>query len=351
MTGSTLADAALTKMSRMLDTWVLIRLALVEVEKHDGLAIDQVDSDLFWRLSQVGAPPDVRVVRDSAAAEGDGWRELELEAPSDGPGNHPGSRKLFATAHVRRTGEPAPMVVLVHGFAIPFTGYDRWQAFRMRRQGAHTVRIDLPFHLRRRIPGKDSGAEFFSIDLPRMRAVVRQSVEDVAAVVAWARREVTPRIAVFGVSLGGLISALLAALVELDVMVAVAPLAEPAESFTERPPNLVQRRMGMLGDGEDFWGRDSRAARQRIEAGLAPITPRLLLPETPGERIAIVRPLQDLVVGPGPMARLAEAWGTELWDYPHGHITVMNAHGMTARIRDRLLGATAAAESQLPLAG
>ena len=243
------------------------------------------------------------------------------------------------------------MVILVHGFAIPFTGYDRWQAWRLRRQGAHTARIDLPFHLRRRVPGKDSGAEFFSIDLERMRAVVKQSVEDVAALVAWARRDVTPHVAVLGVSLGGLVSALLAALVELDVLVAVAPLADPAESFTERPPGLIQRRMGMLGNGEDFWGRDSQAARHTIEAGLAPITPRNFAPATPGGRISIVRPTRDLIVGPGPMAQLAGAWGAELWDYPHGHITVMNARGMSARIRARLLGAPVAPEAELQLAG
>jgi pimeloyl-ACP methyl ester carboxylesterase len=241
------------------------------------------------------------------------------------------------------------MVILVHGFAVPFTGYDRWQAWRLRREGAHTVRIDLPFHLRRRVPGKDSGAEFFSIDLDRMRAVVRQSVEDVAALVAWTRREVTPHVAVMGVSLGGLVATLLAALVDLDVLVAVAPLVDPAESFTERPPGVIQRRMGMLGDGVDFWGRDPVTARRTIAAGLAPVTPRNLDPRTPGDRITIVRPVHDLIVGPGPMAQLAELWGAELWDYPHGHITVMNARGMTTRVRERLL--TPPSPARLPLAG
>ena len=107
----------------------------------------------------------------------------------------------------------------------------------------------------------------------------------------------------------------------------------------------------MLGDGDDFWGRDPRSARRAIEAGLAPITPRNLQPITPGERITIVRPTQDLIVGPGPMAQLARAWDAELWDYPHGHITVMNARGMSARIRARLLGPGSAADEPLQLAG
>src|SRR5207247_716078 len=113
----------------------------------------------------------------------------------------------------------------------------------------------------------------------------------------------------------------------------------------------IQRRLGMLGDGEDYWGSDSRAARRTLQAGLAPITPRNLTPVTPGERITIVRPRRDLIVGPGPMAQLAEAWGAELWDYPHGHITVMNARGMTARIRARLLRAGPREDAGLRLAG
>jgi len=351
MGASTLADAALARVSRFFDAWVLIRLGLVEVERHQGLRFEEMDPRRFWDESAVAQPPTVRVTADRPTAEGDQWRELELEAPSSGPGTHPGASRMFATAHIRHGAHAAPMVVLVHGFAVPFTGYDRWQAFRLRREGAHTARIDLPFHLRRRVPGKDSGAEFFSIDPERMRDVVRQSVEDVAALVAWARTEVTPHVAVLGVSLGGLVAALLAALVEVDTLVAVAPLADPAESFTQRPPVAIQRRMGMLGEGSDFWGPDSRTALHTIEAGLAPITPRTLTPVTPGERITIVRPTGDLVVGPGPMAQLAEAWGAELWDYPHGHITVMNARGLTARIRERLLRAAPREAALLPLAG
>jgi len=344
-------DRLLRQASRGLDTWVVVRLGLVEVEKHAGLSLAPSDPAAFWRSSRVNDPARITLVDERVAAEGREWHELELVGPSEGPGTHPGSRKLFASAHVRRGQSGAPMVVMVHGFAVPFTGYDRLAAWQLRRRGAHTVRIDLPFHLRRRIPGKPSGASYFSIDLERMRAVVRQSVEDVAAVVAWARQEVTSNIVVFGVSLGGLISSLLAALVEVEGLVAVAPLVDPASSFTERPPVLVQRRMGMLGAGDDFWGRDSRSARHTVEAGLAPIRPRSLTPATPGERITIVRPLRDLIVGPAPMLELAQAWGADLWDYDHGHITIMNAQGFSARVRDRLLTRAPALGHDMQLAG
>jgi hypothetical protein len=60
-------------------------------------------------------------------------------------------------------------------------------------------------------------------------------------------------------------------------------------------------------------------------------------PATPGERIAIVRPTLDGVVGDAPMAELAEAWGSELWSYPQGHVSVLNAPGLAARVSDWLV--------------
>jgi hypothetical protein len=34
------------------------------------------------------------------------------------------------------------------------------------------------------------------------------------------------------------------------------------------------------------------------------------------------------------VTELAAAWGTELWTYPHGHMTVMSASGIARRIAD-----------------
>jgi hypothetical protein len=37
------------------------------------------------------------------------------------------------------------------------------------------------------------------------------------------------------------------------------------------------------------------------------------------------------------MERLAQAWGADLWNYRHGHISVMNARGLTPKVHDWLL--------------
>ncbi len=160
-------------------------------------------------------PPPGLLGRQPRPAPGDGGRHGAMGAPplapscasrdrAEGPGGHPGAAKVIATVHISHGLAPdAPMVLLVHGYAVPMPLLDALVARSLRARGAHSMRIDLPFHLRRRMPGHSSGDGFFGTDPARIRATVRQSVEDAAALVAWARANVTPTVAVLGVSLGG----------------------------------------------------------------------------------------------------------------------------------------------------
>lgn len=323
-------------LSQLWDLATLVQLTGVIVDKPARIDLRPADPGEFWRQSTVAGPRAVRVVREFDTFEGRAWRELELEGDSDGPGEHDGSRRLVATAHVRRGAEDAPLLLIVHGYAIPFTGFDRWLGWRVRRRGVSTVRLDLPFHLRRTVPGKNSGDGYFSIDPPHTRAVVRQSVEDAAAIVAWARREVTADVRLMGTSLGGLIALLLAAMVEIEEVAGVAPLVDPAASFAMRPPWLMQRHLGMLGEGDSYWGNDRAAALRVLEGALAPLRVCNLSRATASERITLVRAAADMIVGPEPIDELAAAWGAEVWQYPQGHVTVMNAPGLATRLIERL---------------
>lgn len=322
----------------------------VLVEQPPMLDLSAVDPASFWEASQVATPRPVWVERSWEAFRGPGWHELELAGDSAGPGNHAGSRRLYATAHIGPHGEAAPLIVLIHGYAIPFTAYDRWLAWRMRRRGAHTVRLLLPFHMRRAAPGQHSGDHFFSLDPAHIRAVVRQSVEDAAAIVAWARREVTGDVRVLGTSLGGLVALLLDALVPIGRTLAIAPLCDPPASFTTGRQGALYEYMGMLGEAAGYWGRDRDSAREVLEETLAPITPRRLRPVTPPDRITLVESTRDRVVGAEAIEDLVAAWGTPVWRYPNGHITVMNAPGLPTRVVDHLT-ASEGVSTGLALAG
>jgi hypothetical protein len=143
---------------------------------------------------------------------------------------------------------------------------------------------------------------------------------------------------VCGTSLGGLVAVLLAAQLELDGVVAIAPFCDPASTVLHNLPRRTRRAVGLDSGGGGVWGPDRDQARRVVEAALAPIVARTFRPPaTPGDRIAIVRPTLDGIVGDAPMAELAEAWGSELWSYPQGHVSVINAHGLAARVSDWLL--------------
>jgi hypothetical protein len=121
-------------------------------------------------------------------------------------------------------------------------------------------------------------------------------------------------------------------------VVALAPFCDPAATIIEHLPDRTRRALGLDGESGGVWGPDREAARVVVRAALAPIVARTFRPPvTPGERIAIVRPTLDGVVGDAPMAALAEAWGAELWSYPQGHVSVLNAPGLNARVNDWLV--------------
>lgn len=338
--------------SDQLDRAVIAGLGGLQIEQPPILDLSPVDIDRFWQESRVAEPRPVRVDRSWDCFEGQGWRELDLIGESEGPGSHPGSRRLNATAHIGPAGAAAPIVVVLHGYAVPFSGYDRWLAWRMRQRGVHTVRIELPFHLRRAVPGQHSGDHFFSLDPAYTCAVVRQCVEDTAAVMAWANREVTPAVRFLGTSLGGLVALLVTALLPVDRTLVAAPFCEPPVTFTDQRRGAMRRYTGMLGQAAGYWGRDRESAREALAEALAPIVPRRLRPVTPPERITIIESLGDRIVGAPPMEELAVAWGCALWQYPHGHIALMNAKGLPTRIVEHLSATTpAAASGGLALAG
>ena len=154
---------------------------------------------------------------------------------------------------------------------------------------------------------------------------------------AWARREITPTVAVLGVSLGGLVASLATARIDLDASMLVIPASNLPEIFAERAPLSARRRLGVIDGAGGPWGSDAVAARSVLEQALAPIVPANLTPRTGADRITVVAAEHDLVVGGRPARELAAAWGTECWNYPHGHMTVIAAPGLMRRTHEQLL--------------
>jgi len=330
-------EQILPSLARCIDAAVHWRLGKVPFDVPEGLTFPAIGPEDFWRESRIHDPAPVGIARELGRGPA-GTRLVDLEGPSHGPGRHPGSAKLIARARLQPEGVEAPLILILHGFAVPAPTYDERYARLLSAAGAHTVRLDLPFHLRRRIRGRCSGAGYFGADLELVRASIRQSVEDAAAVVAWSRHELTADVGVLGFSLGGLVGLLLAAHMEVENAIAAVPFCDPPHTFLEQLPRRSRQKIGLVGGSGGVWGSDTAAAKAVLDASLAPLVPANLTPVTPGNRVTLVSAGLDTVVGPGPIGELGARWDAEVWDYPtHGHMSVLSARGLAARIHRRLL--------------
>lgn len=329
--------SAVGLVGRVADAVVRWRLGLIAFDEPVS-ALEAATAAEFWSHSRVADPAPL-----VATPVAPGWvrraRAIDLTGPSVGLGTHAGAGTLHARAYLQ-PGPPSPgtpLVLLLHGYAAAMPTYEENQARLLLRRGLHAARLDLPFHLRRRPPGAGAGVGFFSRDPHRTAATLRQATEDAAAVVAWARRELGGPVGVLGFSMGGLVACLLAAVAPLDSVVAVTPPCDLADVVLRRSPLRIRRRLGVLDGRGGPWGADLAAADALLGAAMAPVTPHLLTPVTPGSRITLVAADNDGIVGAVAVRALAEAWGADLLAYPHGHVTVMTARGITARLHDRLL--------------
>jgi dienelactone hydrolase len=325
----------LGRLSRSVDHAVRWRLGLIGM--HAGAAGQATHEgvEAFWAASRMLDPVPV-TGRPMAARKAWGTARLvDISGASSGPGDHPGSSSF--SGRVALHPDPgAPVVLLLHGYAALSPIYEDLHMRLLLRRGLSAARIDLPFHLHRRIPGRGAGFGFFGSDPAHTCAVLRQAAEDAAAAVTWLRREVTPAVGVLGFSLGGLVGCLLAANARLESLVSVTPPCDLAELTLVRSPARLRRELGVAGGGGGPWGSDAVAARAALDQAMAPVIPRLLTPRTPAERITLVAAEHDLIVGHAPVRELAAAWGAHCWAYGHGHVTVMTARGITSRIHERL---------------
>jgi pimeloyl-ACP methyl ester carboxylesterase len=344
-------EQAIATGAKALDEAILRELGKIPITLPSALNFDRVDPQRFWRESRMLRPAPVEVVRHLSLRQHGKVQIVDLEGPSSGPGVHPGSHKLIARAHLRTDRSDAPTVVILHGYAIPVAYWEDAQCRSLSARGVNAIRLDHPLHLRRRARGTVSGQGYLGADPARTREAMRQSAEDAAAVVAWAKAELGPEVYVLGVSLGGGTACQLAAQVELSGMFAIAPFCDPAQTLTQRLPRQLKKELGIGETSYGLWGADFASAQTSMSDALAPLIARNLgPPQTKPENMTLIRPAYDAIVGPEPITQLSQEWGCELWDAPHGHISVMMQPHLMRRVYRRLLTSDPA-PSEVPLAG
>jgi len=224
------------------------------------------------------------------------------------PRNHTLHAQLFEHA-----GGARPWLVGVHGFGMgtPLTNFTVFSPERLHRElGWNVVLPSLPLHGRRGV-GRMSGGEVLAPDYLRLVHLFAQGVWDVRRIVAWIRARGGTQIALYGISLGAYVSALVCAL-EDDLAGVIAGI--PAVDFPNLARDHEPRRLRR-------YGSDARIDWAHVRQATHAVSPLAFAPRVPRERRFIFAGTADRVARPDQARALWRHWDrcTIHW-FAGGHV-------------------------------
>jgi len=229
-----------------------------------------------------------------------------------------------AYAYVVRHRRPdRPWLVCVHGFGTGRASLDL-RAFRARHLardlGLNLLLPVLPVHGPRQEPGAETGEGFMSVNLVDSVHGLAQSAWDVRAAIRWIRSVAGDvPVGIYGISLGGYVTALTASVEDgLACAIAGIPATDMPDLYRRHSPPVVRRRAveaGALGPDAD--------------AVCSVVSPLVLTPQVPFERRYVFAGLGDRMSNFDQAHRLWLHWGRprRAW-YPGGHIGFFWAGGV-----------------------
>jgi hypothetical protein len=204
---------------------------------------------------------------------------------------------------LRHRDRPRPWLLCVHGFGTGSVFMDLvgFRAGHLHDElGVNVAAIVLPAHGSRK-GGRISGEEFLNFDMMNVVHGVAQGVWDIRRLLSWIRGQQPTGVGMFGVSLGGLMTALTAALEpDLDLALAGIPMVDFTDVIRHHAPHHLHMR----------------AIEHNILDGTAQDVHRVVCPLTmpvavPPESRAIFAGLGDRLV---PTAQTQRLWTH--WDRP-----------------------------------
>lgn len=238
-----------------------------------------------------------------------------------------------AHAYLLRHGDrPRPWLVVVHGHRMGEPRDIRLLASRRLQHdlGVDVAHLVLPMHGPR---GRPDGHAFPGMDPVANLLGVTQSVSDARALIGWIRAESEHPVGVFGISLGGLVGAMLCCFEpDLRAVVVGVPLADIATM--------------LAGSVRSRWGEPAVAESQLLGPASTTLSrlasPLSFAPSVPRERRFVYAAIGDRLVS----AAQAEALWLH-WDRPAiqwlqgGHL--LNNVGASRRFVTRSLAASGVA--------
>jgi hypothetical protein len=305
--------------------FALLESARIGTEIDGALALFKARGWLDDPASYHATPPPLDTPDLTAAVAGN-LAYLHLQAPSryEPARGEPGSARWATyaanqTAHawlLRHPGPPRPWIVCLPGYRMgaPLVDFAGFRAGHLhRRLGLNVAVPVMPFHGPRGV-GRRGGDGFLSGDFLDTIHAQTQAVWDARRLIRWLRSEGAPAVGIYGLSLGGYTTALLAAL-EPDLACVIAGI--PAIDFLDLVLTNTSPALVALADRVGF-------PLEPIRTALRVISPLAMPRRVPHERCFIFAGAADTLAQPHQAAWLWEHWERPrmCW-YPGGHVSYL----------------------------
>lgn len=314
-----LIGAALLDRTFTLSTSVLTGLPLPEAIRGmlaDAAAAEQLFAERGWlaepaRYHATPPPlldPELREERSWAGRRRRSYRRLVFESGYAPHPGEPGRERWLAhprngTAHayvLEHEGPPRPWIVCVHGFGMgsPLVNLSAFPIRLLHEElGLNVLLPCLPLHGERGAT-RMSGGEILAPDYLRIVHLFAQGVWDVRRLLAWIRARGGERIGLYGLSLGGYVSSLVAGLEDgLACIVAGIPMVDFPLAAQQNVPWVMRR-----------YDDELALEWRRIRAITHVVSPLALRPRVPRAGRFIYAGIADRVVNPEHPRALWRHW-------------------------------------------
>jgi hypothetical protein len=255
-------------------------------------------------------PPPLETLEPKTVAfRGAEYQYARFESLYEPHAGEPGRERWLAhegnrTGHVwllRHSGRPRPWLVCIHGYRMGWPAAD-FTAFRAAwlhgSLGLNVAIPVLPLHGQRKL-GSRSGDGFFSASVMDTLHAEAQAIWELRRLLRWIRSQGSADVGIYGVSLGGYTTALLAG-IEPGLACAIAGM--PPVCFpTLLRANASQRLIGAAEKAGLDW--DAAADVMRV------VSPVAFAPKLPHERRYIFAGRADRLVPASHVLDLWEHWG------------------------------------------
>ncbi|HEX4564518.1 MAG TPA: hypothetical protein VH115_08685 [Solirubrobacteraceae bacterium] len=240
--------------------------------------------------------------------------------------------ELVAAHHWRHSDGPRRTLCVIHGFGASPVWFNAlfFSLKAFFAEGWDVLLYTLPFHGGRGARLVPDGIGMFGAGGARIHEAIVQAVFDFRILLDHLERYGAPRVGVTGLSLGGYISALLAAVEErLDFVIPNAPVTwMPALISSWLPANaVVAAGRRVLGISEEL-----------LERSFALHSPLTYPPVVPKRRLMIVRGLGDKLAPPEQASMLWEHWGRpRMHSFAGSHVLHFGRSAYLAEMRRLML--------------